>query len=181
MAETGPAPRRRRTADPPATDTTSAVPSPPDANARSIAPNSDPEPAPDYRLDDQVGFRLRQAMQRHTAIFAAGMAASLTPTQFAAMARIAEVGATSQNELGRLTAMDVATIKGVVDRLRERGLIVTTPDPADRRRILIALSPDGTALLGDALAAGHRITAETVAPLTATEARELLRLLAKIS
>ena len=72
-------------------------------------------------LDDQVGFLLRQAQQRHTTIFAAGMIESLTPTQWAALAKLREVGDCSQYRLGRLTAMDAATIKGVVDRLTARG------------------------------------------------------------
>ena len=71
----------------------------------------------------------------------------LTPTQFSALVKLLEVGECSQNELGRKTAMDVATIKGVVDRLRQRDLVVVRPDPADKRRSLISLSQDvqGTA------------------------------------
>jgi hypothetical protein len=67
-----------------------------------------------YVLDEQVGFALRQAQQRHTTIFAAKMIEGLTPTQWAALAKVREVGDCSQNHLGRLTAMDAATIKGVI-------------------------------------------------------------------
>jgi hypothetical protein len=73
-----------------------------------------------YVLDEQVGFALRQAQQRHTTIFAAKMIEDLTPTQWAALAKLRELGDCSQNHLGRLTAMDAATIKGVVDRLTAR-------------------------------------------------------------
>lgn len=134
-----------------------------------------------YRLDLQIGFVLRKAQQRHTALFAAQMIDGLTPTQFAALARLAETGPCSQNALGRLTAMDVATIKGVVDRLRERGLIVSAPDPDDKRRSVIALSEQGRALIGPAQEAGRAITAATLAPLTRRESATLLRLLAKIA
>ncbi len=134
----------------------------------------------DYRLDDQVGFLLRLAVQRHTAIFASRMPGELTPMQFAALAKLREVGAASQNELGRMTAMDVATIKGVVDRLRARGLLAGRPDPADRRRILVTLTRDGARLAEEAVAAGRAITAETVAPLSPEEAATLCRLLARI-
>ena len=88
-----------------------------------------------YLLDEQVGFLLRQASQRHTAIFAVRMMDDLTPTQWAALARLNERGPCSQNLLGRLTAMDAATIKGVVDRLVSRGLAETRPDPQDTRSI----------------------------------------------
>ncbi len=41
-----------------------------------------------YVLDDQVGFLLRVAMQRHTSIFMSQMTARLTQTQFAALAKL---------------------------------------------------------------------------------------------
>ena len=80
-----------------------------------------------YVLDDQVGFLMRVAMQRHTAIFMSRMIEGLTQTQFAALAKLYEVGPCSQNHLGRLIYLDAATIKGVVDRLRVRGLSPPCP------------------------------------------------------
>ena len=81
----------------------------------------DAEPPPEeYRLQDQIGFVLRKAHQRHVAIFAAHIA-DLTPPQFAALAKLRDVGETSQNQLGQLIAMDAATVKGVIDRLKARG------------------------------------------------------------
>ena len=81
-----------------------------------------PEAAADYHLQDQVGFVLRKAHQRHVAIFASHIA-DLTPPQFAALAKLSDVGETSQNQLGQLIAMDAATVKGVIDRLKSRGLV----------------------------------------------------------
>ena len=136
---------------------------------------------PPYILDDQVGFILRQASQRHTAIFAAHMVHGLTPTQFAALARLAEAGASSQNRLGRLTAMDGATIKGVADRLRQRGLIATVPAPQDRRRVMLALTEEGRRVVVEAIAAAARITEATLQPLSADERTVLLDLLRKLA
>ena len=133
-----------------------------------------------YLLDEQVGFLLRQASQRHTAIFAARMMDDLTPTQWAALARLNERGPCSQNLLGRLTAMDAATIKGVVDRLVSRGLAETRPDPQDTRRLTIALTAAGRELVGRAASVAHRITEETLAPLGASERRAIVKLLAKL-
>ena len=79
--------------------------------------------AGDYVLDEQVGFLMRRAQQRHIAIFQRIMGDDgPTPTQFAAMAKLAAGEEISQNLLGRMTAMDPATIKGVIARLEERGL-----------------------------------------------------------
>ena len=40
-----------------------------------------------YRLDEQVGYLLRQASQRHAALFQSRIPHRLTPTQFAALIR----------------------------------------------------------------------------------------------
>src|SRR5262249_62040597 len=97
----------------------------------------------EYRLDDQVGFLLRVAMQRHTAIFMSRIVKGLTKTQFAAIAKLREVGPCSQNQLGRLIYLDAATTKGVVDRLEARGFVTARPDARDRRRRAIALTEKG--------------------------------------
>ena len=108
--------------------------------ARSVSPKRAVKPArPSYILDEQIGFILRQVWQRHATIFAREIGINLTPTQWAALAKLTETGPCSQNLLGRLTAMDVATIKGVIDRLTARGLTETSPDPEDGRRLLVSL------------------------------------------
>ena len=101
-----------------------------------------------YKLEDQVGYILRKAHQRATAIFQSTMPdAQITPTQFTALVRLREEGEISQNHLGRLTAMDPATIQGVIRRLRERDLVEMRADPVDRRRRLLRLSLAGKALI----------------------------------
>ncbi len=56
--------------------------------------------------------------------------------QFAALVRLRDLGGVSQNQLGRLIAMDAATMQGVIKRLAARGLIRRRPDPNDRRRLI---------------------------------------------
>ncbi len=97
-----------------------------------------------YDLDAQVGFLIRRAQQRHIAIFQRIMGDDgPTPTQFAALAKLLAEGAISQNLLGRMTAMDPATIKGVIARLEERGLVERVPDPDDQRRVRVSLTAHG--------------------------------------
>lgn len=133
-----------------------------------------------YRLEDQVGFYLRRAGQRHAAIFAQHMTDALTPTQWAALVKLAEYESLSQNLLGRETAMDAATIKGVVDRLLKRGFVKTGPDPEDGRRMRVSITRDGVAAVARGIAAATAITAETLAPLDAAERRTLVELLRRI-
>jgi MarR family transcriptional regulator, lower aerobic nicotinate degradation pathway regulator len=134
-----------------------------------------------YVLDEQVGFALRQAQQRHTTIFAAKMIEDLTPTQWAALAKLRELGDCSQNHLGRLTAMDAATIKGVVDRLTARGFIAIRPDPRDGRRLLVALTPTGSDLYDRAAPIASHITNETLGPLDVDERSTLVALLRRLA
>jgi MarR family transcriptional regulator, lower aerobic nicotinate degradation pathway regulator len=133
-----------------------------------------------YVLDEQIGFILRQVWQRHAAIFAKEIGSNLTPTQWAALAKLAETGPCSQNLLGRHTAMDVATIKGVIDRLTARGLTETSSDPEDGRRLLVSLTRAGQQLADKAAPQALAITRETLAPLDAKEREVFVTLLGKL-
>jgi MarR family transcriptional regulator, lower aerobic nicotinate degradation pathway regulator len=144
-------------------------------------PQREDTPLDGYVVEDQVGFLLRRVHQRHTAIFQAGMrAADLTPTQFTALVKVVELGRVTQNHLGRLAAMDPATIQGVVRRLVARGLVQTRADPADKRSIVLAPTEAGVALLGLAVPAAQAITATTLAPLSPAEAASFVALLRRM-
>jgi DNA-binding MarR family transcriptional regulator len=134
-----------------------------------------------YVLDDQVGFLLRVALQRHTALFTTRMIEGLTQTQFAALAKLAEVGPCSQNHLGRLIYLDAATIKGVVDRLGARGFLTALNDPNDRRRRALALTERGRHVTQSAQLIAAEITGATLAALTEEEQRLVTRLLKKLA
>ena len=149
--------------------------------ARSVtAKKSLKQGKPPYVLDEQVGFILRQVWQRHSSIFSRDIGTNLTPTQWAALSRLAETGPCSQNLLGRLTAMDVATIKGVIDRLTARGLTETSQDPEDGRRLLVSLTRAGQQLSEKLAPNAIAITRETLAPLDAKERELLMGLLNKL-
>ena len=81
---------------------------------------------------------------------------------------------------GRLTSMDVATIKGVIDRLTARGLTETSSDPEDGRRLLVSLTRAGQQLAEKAAPNALAITRETLAPLDAKERETLMGLLGKL-
>jgi DNA-binding MarR family transcriptional regulator len=149
--------------------------------ARSVAAKKSVKPAkPSYVLDEQIGFILRQVWQRHSSIFSRDIGTNLTPTQWAALSKLAETGPCSQNQLGRLTSMDVATIKGVIDRLSVRGLTETSQDPEDGRRLLVSLTRAGQQLAEKLAPNALAITRETLAPLDAKEREMLMGLLNKL-
>ena len=134
----------------------------------------------DYKLDQAVGFLMRRANQRHLSVFAE-IIPELTPMQFAALAKLHEKGALSQNHLGRETAMDAATIKGVIERLTARGWVTTKDDPDDRRRLSVALTPDGRALTASLLDKAEAINSATLQPLSVREQETFVDLLRKLT
>ena len=136
----------------------------------------------DYRLEMQIGHILRRAHQRASAIFKSHFSAhELTPTQFAALVKIADAREVSQNLLGRLTAMDPATMKGVIGRLHGRALIASNHDAKDRRRTLWRLTSAGERLLGVAIEAGLATSERTLAPLNPQERKTLRKLLSRLT
>ena len=133
-----------------------------------------------YVLDEQVGFLMRVAAQRHAALFASRMIEGLTAPQFAILAKLLEIGPCSQNRLGRLVALDAATIRSVVDRLTGRGFLMIANDPLDKRHRAVALSENGHAVAEAAVMVAREITESTLAPLTPDERLQAVALLKKL-
>jgi DNA-binding MarR family transcriptional regulator len=138
--------------------------------------------AKSYVLEDQIGFILRRVHQHATEIFNSVMEGfELTPRQFAALSKLDDLGPTSQNQLGRLVAMDPATMFGVASRLAKRNLVRQSVDPADARRVILQLTEEGHALVEAMKARGAEVSARTLEPLTREEGEMLCRLLRKIT
>lgn len=139
-------------------------------------------PCGGFLVEHHVGFLLRRAHQRHVALFLeiAGHH-GLTPTQFTALFKAVELGKVTQNLLGRLTAMDPATVQGVVRRLTTRGLLVRAHDPMDRRTAVLTPTMEGVALIARAVSCAQRSHDAALAPLDAPERAQLMALLRKLA
>jgi len=143
---------------------------------------SPPTAEDDYRLEEQVGFLLRRAHQFATDVFNGEVGAEgVTPTQFSTLVKLLECGEMSQSVLGEATAMDPATILGVVQRLAARDLLAVRADPTDGRRRLIQLTRAGFALATRLRAIGPRVSERTLAGLSVRDRKTLLRLLAQLT
>jgi DNA-binding MarR family transcriptional regulator len=128
-----------------------------------------------------VGFLLRCAHQHATEDFNAVMGRfGVTPTQFAALAKLDDLGSVSQNQLGRLTRMDPATISGVVGRLIARGYVRQATDLKDARRVMLTLTPSGQVAVTAMKGVAAEVSRRTLEPLNPGEATVLLKALAKI-
>jgi DNA-binding MarR family transcriptional regulator len=96
------------------------------------------------------------------------------------LAALEEFGPASQATLGRRTGIDRSDVVAALNDLAGRGLVQRSPDPADRRRNTITITPTGTQQLRllDGVLAG--VQDKLLAPLSPAEREQLTRLLARI-
>lgn len=136
-----------------------------------------------YAFAEQAGHLLRRAYQRHTSIFQKlfNDDPQITSVQLCALCAIAEEGPCSLTKLGRVTAVDPATTRGVVERLRERGYVALAADPQDRRRVKVSLTEEGAACVQRMVEPAQQVTRETLKGLSVAEQVALSYLLKKIS
>lgn len=73
------------------------------------------------------------------------------------------------------------TVTHLTEKLVKRGLVERLPDENDRRTILLALTKEGQAVLGQANEKGQALRKEMFTKLTETEREELLRLFKKMN
>ena len=135
-----------------------------------------------YDVTEQIGHLLRKAGQRHTAIFQQNVGdAQLTAIQFVTLCALRDQGPSSQAELVEATAIDQGTIRGIIDRLKARGLIVLTHSEKDRRKVIVDLTPAGRAVLDAMIPRAKQISELTMGDLNAAERVAILYLLKKMS
>ncbi|WP_258589859.1 MarR family winged helix-turn-helix transcriptional regulator [Mesorhizobium sp. AR02] len=136
------------------------------------------EGADRYVFSDQVGYLLRRAYQRHLAIFQANAGdPQLTAVQFSTLCALKESGPQSQSELVKATSVDQGTIRGIVDRLKDRGLIAFSKDPADARKVIVSITAAGLQLLERTVPHALEITELTMKHLNPAERMALLHTL----
>ncbi|WP_127549462.1 MarR family transcriptional regulator [Actinoplanes sp. OR16] len=99
---------------------------------------------------------------------------------FAVLATLAEFGPLSQAQLSDRTGVYRSDLVGVMNELTDRGQVERAPDPADRRRNVVSLTPAGRRQLArlERILAG--VEDEILAPLSAEERQQLTRLLTAV-
>lgn len=135
-----------------------------------------------YELTAHPAHIIRRAHQRASIRFQEVMGEhDLTPTQMAALATIMRHGEVSQNQLGRLTAMDPSTISIVIRKLAKHGLVERSASAEDQRLSLIRLSEEGlrytAPLLAKSVEAGRRV----LAPLKPSERALFMEMLVRVA
>uniref|UniRef100_A0AAU2K2L7 MarR family winged helix-turn-helix transcriptional regulator n=1 Tax=Streptomyces sp. NBC_00049 TaxID=2903617 RepID=A0AAU2K2L7_9ACTN len=95
-------------------------------------------------------------------------------------AAIAEYGPVTQADLGRRLAVDPKDMVGILNHLQGEGLALRAPDPADRRKNAVTVTPEGAAALTRCAALAEAANAELLAPLTPEEQKQSTALLTRL-
>lgn len=90
-----------------------------------------------------TGYLLRRAQQLHVATWTRLVSAETTSVQYAILALLNRLGASSQRTLCDEADLDRSTIADILVRMERRGLVERTRDPDDRRRNAVTLTPAG--------------------------------------
>jgi DNA-binding MarR family transcriptional regulator len=127
------------------------------------------------------GHLIRRVHQASTAYFAEECGGDLTAVQYAALVTIRTHPGIDATRLSEIIYFDRSTIGDVLDRMEGKGWIVRESTPNDRRVKLLALSPAGVEVVQQVQPGIRRVQERLLAPLTAAEAKTLIRLLAKMA
>jgi MarR family transcriptional regulator, lower aerobic nicotinate degradation pathway regulator len=104
----------------------------------------------------------------------------LRPLQFLILQILASAGGLSQQELCRVARVDSGNMVELVDGLEAVAFARRARDPADRRRHIVTITPDGRAALAAITAAVEDYTDGFLSPLTPAERQQLTRVLGKL-
>jgi DNA-binding MarR family transcriptional regulator len=72
------------------------------------------------------------------------------------LGQLRDHGALSPSELGDRLIVTRATVTGLIDSLERRGFVRRTPNPADRRSLLVEITPSGLEVVGEVRRIVHR-------------------------
>ncbi|POX62946.1 MarR family transcriptional regulator [Streptomyces sp. Ru62] len=116
----------------------------------------------------------------HDVLIAAVADHGLRLPHFAALTALADFGPLPQHVLADRLALNRSHLVGYLDTLEQRGLVRRTRDPADRRRQVVELTPEGEDLQRRLLAVAERSQEAFLHDLSPAERATLIALLRKV-
>jgi DNA-binding MarR family transcriptional regulator len=151
------------------------------------APGEAAEPsglAPESRtfvIEDSLGYLVNRAAR----LMARDLAERIRPAgvaigQWAVLLALWARDGMTQAELSRVVAIEPPTVVRTIDRMVRDGLVSRAPDPDDGRLSRIYLTERGRSLRDELVPLAAAVNEEILNRLTATEARTLRGLLAKL-
>jgi MarR family transcriptional regulator, temperature-dependent positive regulator of motility len=144
-----------------------------DAEGASLAT---PQP-----LLDAPGYLVRRLYQAYVATWVRQVDNELTGAQFAVLVAVAEHTGCDQGSLASAVALDRSTMADIARRMEQKGLITRTPDTADGRRKLLALTPLGEETLVATNGRARALDQRLMAGLSPDQRVEVMRVLEGLS
>lgn len=129
-------------------------------------------------LGDLLGSLVRVVIERETPLLAER---GLDMWDYVVLLRLVDGAAPTQAQLAAAVRRDKTRLIPILDRLEGRGLLDRTPDPADRRNRIVALTAEGQAVLADCRAAVAAMEDELLGALEPEEAAALRRALEAVA
>jgi len=128
------------------------------------------------------GFLLRRAHQISSAIFEDACAElGLTQAQYGVLVILANEPGIDQTQLAYAMGFDKVTTLRVLRGLQTRGLVQRRASAKSRKHLALDLSPEGKQLLRRAQRPTQDAYERLMAPLSATQQQQLMRLLLRLS
>jgi DNA-binding MarR family transcriptional regulator len=123
----------------------------------------------------QLFFRLWRASHTRTAERLESI--GLTPALFAVLNVLGPRKGATQKEIGSAMGIDPSTMVSLIDELERAGLATRRPHPTDRRAREVVITPKGRRAHERARRLALQVEDEVLGGLTASQRRELLKLL----
>ncbi len=135
------------------------------------------------RVKDRPTWLISRAFARSSGLLAAGFeshAGGLRSYHYRLLSALDEWGSQSQAELGRGTGIDRSDVTAAMSELESRQLIERLPDPEHGRRNIVTITAAGVDRLRELDTVIDAVQEEVLAPLSATQRRQLLELLRRL-
>jgi MarR family transcriptional regulator, lower aerobic nicotinate degradation pathway regulator len=136
---------------------------------------------PPERVRRMPSWLLGQASRRAQTLVSEALAQEgMRRQHFTVLTSLAEQGQASQATLCRRLWIDRSDVHAIIGDLEREGLIARVRDPEDRRRNVVTITSAGKSTLKRLDALIDRAQRELVAPLSASESLEFIRLLERL-
>jgi DNA-binding MarR family transcriptional regulator len=133
-------------------------------------------------LDGLTTWLLSRSAARAHRLLSQGLEAEgYTGYEFRVIAAISAMGVMSQAEIGRGVALDRRDVTDTVRQLEQRELIVRRSDPKNGRALLVELTARGRNESDRLKVVMNTIQRQVLAPLSESEAKQLVTLLGKMT
>ncbi|WP_116248448.1 MarR family winged helix-turn-helix transcriptional regulator [Nocardiopsis sp. FIRDI 009] len=145
------------------------------------APDMPDDPDAPARLRTLPSRLLGMAAMHADRVVAAGLsAADARKWHYAALVALHDLGPASQATLSRRTGIHRSDLVAVINELADRDLVERRPDPEDRRRNVVSLTPAGARWLSHLDDLLRSLQDDLLRPLSGPEREQLVDLLTRL-